>query len=124
VIPPETNDDPDRPTDEDRLHALQHDYADLIHAMQSGCEYGVGGMTGSPPVGPQAALDRWREQKHLRVGVNSVNVSIGALSKLLVAKGVITDLEYVQAVVDELRAYVGELEAEISQTFGIKVTLR
>lgn len=116
--------DPDRPTDEDRLHALQHDYTELLHAMQSGCEYGVGGMTGTPPIGPQAALDRWREQKHLRVGVNSVNVSLGALSKLLVAKGLITDLEYVEAIVDELRLYVGELEQEISTQFGVKVTLR
>lgn len=119
-----TGQDPDRPTDEDRLHALQHDYTDLLHAMQSGCEYGAGGMTGTPPIGPQAAVDRWREQKHLRVGVNSVNVSLGALSKLLVAKGVITDLEYAQTLVDELRTYVGELEQEISAKFGIKVTLR
>lgn len=115
-----TDQDPDVPTHEDR----QHDYTELIHAMQSGCEYGVGGMTGNPPVGPQAALNRWREQKHLRVGVNSVNVSLGALSKLLVAKGLITDLEYIQAVVDELRAMVTQLEAEITQRFGMKVTLR
>lgn len=113
--------DPDRPTDEDRVAALQHDYLDLLHAVQSGCAYGVAGMHGDPI---QTPGHEWAVQKHLRVGVNSALISQGALVKLLVDKGVITELEYWESVVAEFRAAVEGYEAEFSEKFGAKVRLR
>lgn len=113
--------DPDRPTDKDRVHALQHDYLDLIHAVQTGCEYGVAGMHGDPR---HASQDQWAIQKRLRVGVNSAIISQGALVKLLVAKGVITELEYWESIVAEFRDAVAGYEAELGKKFGSQVRLR
>lgn len=116
--------DQDTPTDTDRVQALQADYMDLLHAIQTGCEYGGGGMQGLPPLGPQVALDRWAVQKHLRVGINSAINSAGGLCKLLIAKGVITELEYWTAVVDEFRAAIAHEEAALTQRLGAEVHLR
>ena len=41
--------------------------------------------------------------KHLRVGVNSAMVETGALAKLLMEKGVFTEEEYYQALVEVMQ---------------------
>jgi hypothetical protein len=42
--------------------------------------------------------------KHLRVGIDSAKAEQGALARLLVAKGVITEDEYVAAMADAMEA--------------------
>lgn len=62
------------------------------HAIQSGVamEHSMGSDDGSP--------------KHLRVGINLRATDAGGLAKLLVDKGVITDEEYLEAIVDAAEA--------------------
>jgi hypothetical protein len=65
-------------------------YRDLAHAMQSG-------------VAAKMALDPSETTpKSLRVGVNSAMCDSSALARLLIAKGVITEGEYVGAITDEM----------------------
>lgn len=87
-----------------RLLALQH-------AMQSGVmfDHENGGDSGSP--------------KHLRVGVNSAMVEHGALAKLLVAKGIITEDEYFDALTEGMAAEVVRYEELLSEKLGKKVHL-
>lgn len=63
------------------------------------------------------------EPKHLRVGVNSSLVSVSAVVKLLVAKGVFTLEEYMTALADateeEAQLYADYLTAQL----GTKVEL-
>ena len=106
--------DMDTPSDEDKLAALYATYMDLLHAVQSGCEYGVGGMTGEPGA---SSPNEWRVQKHLRVGITSVNASIGAVAKLLVAKGVFTEIEHFEYLVKELELMVKEFETELAAKY-------
>lgn len=115
------SDNPDVPTDEDRVHALHHDYLDHLHAIQSGCEYGGGGMHGDPRTMPEL---EWHVQKHLRVGINGALISQGALAKLLIAKGVISDLEYWEALVAEFRDAVAGYEKELADRLGLRVRLQ
>lgn len=63
-------------------------YLAALHAMQSGVamEMNYDPASTTP--------------KHLRVGVNSAMSDTGALAKLLVDKGVITEQEYYTAVAD------------------------
>jgi hypothetical protein len=78
----------------------QKRYDAACHAMQTGVkwemEYDL--LRG---VEPHATTP-----KHLRVGVNSALVSHGALVKLLVEKGVITEDEYVTSQADAMEAEV------------------
>jgi hypothetical protein len=71
------------------------------HAMQSGVmfeiETGRGSAGGTTP-------------KLLRVGVNTTLTDHASLVKLLIAKGVITDLEYAQACCDGMEAEVRRYE--------------
>jgi hypothetical protein len=91
-------------------------YAAAAHAMQSGVAMDMktdpgGSRGGTTP-------------KHLRVGVNSALVTQAALASLLVAKGVITQDEYVEAVADEMEKEKARFEQLLSERFGgQKVTL-
>lgn len=61
-------------------------YQAAIHAMQTG-------------VAAKMAIDPSETTpKHLRVGVNSAMVEHSALAGLLIAKGVITEAEYLEAL--------------------------
>jgi hypothetical protein len=122
--------DPDRPTDEDRVHALQHDYMDLLHAVQTACEYGIAGMHGAVPLptrdphdGVPCQPQEWAIQKHLRTGLNGVLISEGALARLLISKGLMTELEYWEALVVAFREAVVGYERELSAKFGTQVRL-
>lgn len=61
--------------------------------------------------------------KHLRVGVNSAMADHGALVRLLVAKGVITDEEYVAAITEAVEQERDRYAAELSRAMGAKITL-
>lgn len=87
-------------------------YLAASHAMQSGvaAEQGAGSPDGTP--------------KHLRIGVNSAQVSVAALARLLIDRGLFTEAEYVAAQADEMEAEVARYEQRISEATGATVTLR
>lgn len=70
-----------------------------MHAMQSAVALKM-------QMGEEGA--RETQPKHLRVGINSAMITDFAVGKLLISKGIITELEYAQAVRD---AAVAELES-------------
>lgn len=70
------------------------EYERLGHAIQTGVAYEFG-------LGDTEADRRY---KHTRTGLNLVMADLGSLTRLLVAKGVITDDEYFEAILDGLRA--------------------
>jgi hypothetical protein len=86
-------------------------YELACHAMQSGvaADHALGSDDGSP--------------KHLRVGVNSALVSVAAIGRLLIDKGVITHDEYDAAVADQMEREVHMYEARLSSRTGKRVTL-
>lgn len=93
------------------LDELKRRYAAAAHAVQSGVamELNEDPASGTP--------------KHLRVGVNLAMVQQGALVRLLINKGLITEEEYfaelVKGVEDEQRQY----EERLSLRHGGKIRL-
>lgn len=92
---------------------IKREYEALCHAMQSGV----------------AAVMNYDVQpttpKHLRVGVNSALVDSGALAKLLMAKGVISELEYYTALRAGMRAEVENYKTYLAARMGgAKIDLR
>jgi hypothetical protein len=83
-------------------------YLDACHAIQTGValDHGNGGTDGSP--------------KHLRVGVNLTKCDHAALVQLLIAKGLFTEAEYVDAITSEANAEVDRYEMAL----GGKIKLR
>lgn len=97
-----------RDNEADRLF---EEYARLTHAMQSGVAAEMRFHAG--PTSP----------KHLRVGVNSAMVQHAALVKLLTEKGLITELEFLTALRDGMRAEVERYEKHLSDKYGLTVNL-
>lgn len=102
--PPPANDpalDPIRMTPDQQQRSLHH-----LHRVQAG-----------------VALNQERDPsnaapKHLRVGIDSAHVSHAALVWLLVAKGVITNDEYVEALLVAAKAEADRYEAELQKHYG------
>lgn len=93
------------------LDDLKGEYLRLMHAMQSGVALKVqANPTDTSP-------------KHLRVGINSCLVDNSAMARLLISKGVITEREYIGALVDAARREVASYENELLQRYGIVVKL-
>ena len=63
------------------------------------------------------------EPKHLRVGINSALTECASLAMLLVKKGVITEEEYFEAIVDGVEREHAVYEAAYTARFGRKVVL-
>lgn len=97
-------------TDQERIAQLTAEYRQLVHAMQSG-------------VATEMHHSSDTEPKHLRVGVNSSLVNSSALGELLIRKGLITELEYVQAIRDGMKAEVERYEQRLSEHYGRPITL-
>lgn len=95
----------------DNIEALQAEYLQLLHAVQTGVEY-------LKQYNPTLV-----DPKHARVGINSMMVSNGALVTLLIEKGVITQAEYYSALITAMRDEVQRYETELFQHIGVKVTL-
>jgi len=90
---------------------LTKQYLALIHALQSG-------------VAMQMNIDPTSTTpKHLRVGIDSAHVAQDALIRLLIEKGVITDGEYMQALVEASQREVARVQAELRTQVGREVTL-
>ncbi|MER2536889.1 MAG: hypothetical protein ABTQ31_17185 [Rhizobiaceae bacterium] len=89
----------------------RHRYALAAHAMQSG----VAAEMGFDP--------KPTEPKHLRVGINAAMSDIGGLATLLIAKGVITEAEYLAAIADAMEREKDKYEQMLSARYGGNVTL-
>lgn len=93
------------------MDVLRNEYRRLLHAVQSGVALKL-------QADPNDA-----SPKHLRVGVNSALIDTSSMARLLISKGVITEREYLGALVDGIRREVGSYEAELLARFGIVVKL-
>lgn len=97
-------------TDQERISELAAEYQQLAHAMQSG-------------VAAEMHFTKQTEPKHLRVGVNSALVDASSLARLLISKGLITELEYVEAIRDGMAEEVKRYEQRLSEHYGRTVRL-
>jgi hypothetical protein len=86
-------------------------HAAAAHAMQTGVayEHSRDASDGTP--------------KHLRVGINAAMADHGGLVRLLIAKGVFTEDEYVEAVADSMEAEAKRYEEHLSRVYGAKISL-
>lgn len=84
-------------------------YMAAMHAMQSGVAAKMA-YDGGPESGETSP-------KQLRVGVNSALISNGALLRLLVDKGLITDEEYVAVLADYTERDVKSYEDWLNTRF-------
>jgi hypothetical protein len=100
----------DQPTDEQRIAELTQEYHDLLHAVQSG-------------VAAEMELTDAHTPKHLRTGVNSSLVNSSALGRLLIHKGLITEVEYVEALCVGMRDEVAVYEQRLSKHYGRTIHL-
>ena len=82
-------------------------YNELQHAMQAGIE-----------VGSKELLP-----KHLRVGINTALSDHSSLVKLLFKKGIISDDEYLDTIIEGMQKEVEEYEQKIKKRTGMDVTL-
>lgn len=94
-----------------REQKIEH-YNNLLHAMQSGVQ-----------MMRTKGFLRETEPKHLRVGVNTAKCDHGALIKLLVAKGVISDEEYLDAIIEIMELEVKAYEEKLSERLGAEIKL-
>lgn len=86
-------------------------YRAAVHAMQSGVAMEM--QAGRADTEP----------KHLRVGINSALVDSSALAELLIAKGVITEGEYLEAIAAGMEREVRAHESWLSSRLGSNITL-
>lgn len=94
-------------TDADRARYRER-YVKAAHGMQSG-------------VAAQTAYgSKQCDPKHLRVGVNAAMSDLGAVARLLIAKGVFTEREYLEAICkgmeDERDSYEAAVQALMGST--------
>lgn len=86
-------------------------YEQAMHAVQTGVAMNID-------------LDpRESAPKHLRVGVNSALLNQAAIARLLIARGVFTEAEYIEAITAEANKEAEMYEALLSKHFGRPVKL-
>lgn len=85
------------------LDELKARYRELCHAMQTGVAITMGPAT---------------EPKHLRVGINVAMSDNGALAALLIKKGIITEHELLESLVEGMAREVATYEQEIGVKLG------
>lgn len=86
-------------------------YKAAAHGMQTGVAFDLerGDQSGTP--------------KHLRVGINVAMSDHAALVTLLMAKGLFTEIEYLEALADAMEAERKRYEQHLDVAHGLKVTL-
>jgi len=96
---------------EDERQALRARYVAAAHGMQSGV----------------ALLLQYNDSsgstKHLRVGVNAAMADQSGLAKLLIAKGVFTEREYMTAMAESMEAERDRHQQECKRVTGADVVL-
>lgn len=90
---------------------FHEEYNRLAHAVQTGVMY----VLERDPSGASP--------KHLRTGVNTAKVELGALCKLLIDKGLVTQDEVFGYILDGLRDEIAMYERQLKQQFGAEITL-
>lgn len=108
---------PDTPSDKARITAADERYEIALHGMQAGVATELGRAE------KEGAEDRVTTTKHLRVGINSAKVEHAALVEVLVKKGILTEVEYAEAMADAMEREHHRYEDHISLLLGTKVTL-
>jgi hypothetical protein len=99
---------------EDRLRKAAADYQADSHGMQSGVATEIAQLGLK-----EAAAD----PKYLRTGVNAAMVDVSALAQLLIEKGLITEVEYLEALAKGMRAERQNYEKRLSDKLGVRITL-
>ena len=88
------------------MNEFQEKYVNLAHAVQTGIASCIAvGWSGATP-------------KHLRVGIDTSKSDQGALVKLLIEKGVITEDEYGRVLLEGLENEVKSFERLFEQLTG------
>jgi hypothetical protein len=90
----------------DRIIEAARRYQAAAHAMQSGVRVEI-----------DLNLSRAHEPKHLRVGINSALANDEAMARLLISKGVFTEVEYHEAVAQGMEREVERYEKKL----GVKL---
>lgn len=86
-------------------------YKSLCHAMQTGVAF----VMEKDPSGTSP--------KHLRVGINSAMVEHGALVSLMVKKGLITEDEYYDSLIEFMEREVQRYRDELEAIYGVKINI-
>lgn len=86
-------------------------YLKCLHAVQTGIAYKM-----------QYDLHE-TTPKHLRTGINNAIVSNTALVRLLIRKGLITEDEYFESLVAEMKMEVNRYEEWLSKRLNAKIIL-
>ncbi len=97
--------------DDAKRMAFRQRYIAAAHAMQAGVAMMM--VQDPQPTTP----------KHLRVGVNSAMSDLSAIAKLMIAKGVITEEEYLSALCEQMESERDGYVLLLEQRLGIKVAL-
>jgi hypothetical protein len=124
---PDRPDVPERPfrlplrplTDRERA-VLGHRYDRAAHAVQTGALQTMqldAALTGELPETSAGS------PKHLRTGVDLRAAEMRGLVRLLIDKGVLTEDEYITALVWATETEVDEAEARLTERMGVKVSL-
>lgn len=100
------------PDDKAEIARVFAEYQALLHGVQTGIGYRL------------EHDKRLADPKHLRTGIDSAMVSDAAIVKLLIDKGVFTELEFVTALRDKAQEEVARNEAELQVRFGANIKLR
>lgn len=97
-------------TNEQKIQAANERYNSAAHAMQTGVAalMGAGDEQELQVTGP----------KHLRVGVNSAMVNQDALVRLLIANGIISDVEYFEALADAMERERDAYQERVNKKYG------
>lgn len=100
-------------SEEKIIAELRAEYERHLHGMQSGVKAMMEAQ-------PRPLAD---ELKHLRVGINSAMVNDLALVRILMAKGVLSALEYSEAMTVAMREEKEGYERQVGELYATKVTL-
>lgn len=100
-------------TDEERIEAARARYVAAGHAVQSA-------------IGFSMDASKITEPKHMRVGIDMTKADIGAITRLLVAKGICTDVELWEALAEgaEAEAYMQAVTARQAMGMPDEVQFR
>lgn len=99
-------------TEEELIAEYRERYNKACHGMMCGVGLDI-----------ELGVNQSHSPKHLRTGVNSAMVEHGGLVKLLMDKGVITEVEYYKALCEAMEQEHRRYEELLSKHTGTKMVL-